>query len=1008
MIKNTNKSKCTINQFFYKINDIINITILDEINIRNNKYYFLKISTINDKEKFHVSWNFNINRGKQTDKWKYNNIISEIICSFNINSSIFKLQPIVLTNLKSFLFYDYIIFLSFKKYQKIIVHIEINQKRVLSVSKDASSKKQFNQNKFTKIIAYVFSNKINFYNEWYFIEKDNYFTDTLKLSDYSTSITIQNKTNENKTDKNIFLYLLSLPPIDMVCNINKLKNTKTILCKTWTKKSLIIQSKSRYINRYSQKTFKIWCLILEKEELLNNKDYKELHIFLHDNLSENLFKKDIFLFFIQYVKKNYINIYKYNFFKQKLKMGRHPITFILINCSNKESFPVTIKIYNLYNVCIFGKFLICQIITNNVQIAEEIIHLVKKYERKKKFFDSLFKIHAFEEKLYDNEINTNFMNNIYIKLKKYDSSKLLNDLKNIQLKKLPYHYNKRLQRHFKRNINTPERTKISRNLSESGANTILVAYDVLLNKNQDIADVYLQNIDDIIKVFCQDQNIEDEKKATGGLYTFIQTQIVIVNNNTIIYQNMTMAGSDKYMFSLSKDFYSLIYQFYCGVNSNDVCEKICIGTSLIGIDGIEINIYFRQKLFSTNNLLASYNNLVSDLRHVYLIDNLSGSFLNIPPYTIWNAQIPIHNYSPSNYYSCMLYKTSSWDNFNSCTTNDYAYSLENSTRNLINCTCSGNGIIGVFHVPPPKPKPYSIYQEILLYFKLSSPVKCDPIKLSKFFSSLSSLVSVPINRFIKEQCSKNSFNDTISIILRPLMKDNDQSNAYIIQSIQRLINNPNGLIFSDKIKILSVYPNVINRNLTNDGNARQVHITIDKKFEDVVFNDTLLINIWIKEISDSLGISQYRIKDPKIFKGIIFEFTITIPFEGEISLIGQILSAEELSQILLEQTTYNELILKDLHDEILPIKKMKQNDIIELVVLYQASPLLIILGSVIGGLLLITIFGVLGLVILKIRNDKLIAAASNNGIVTVNLNNMTRTTVTPTPQTVFVDQNSIV
>uniref|UniRef100_A0AAF5CRR6 GPS domain-containing protein n=1 Tax=Strongyloides stercoralis TaxID=6248 RepID=A0AAF5CRR6_STRER len=643
----------------------------------------------------------------------------------------------------------------------------------------------------------------------------------------------------------------------------------------------------------------------------------------------------------------------------------------------------------------------------HVKINEKQVLTTSFYAPTKEQFNQM-KRKFYDKMVVDNTIKVKVYMDLLIKLTEDKSLLTLNIFKPNEFKKSLSPPNKVIRKRIKRNTIMPENTMINGNLSGSGANTILVAYDVLLNKNQDIADVYLQNIDEIIKIFCNDTNIEDERKATGGLYTFIQTQILMANNNSIIYNNMTMAGSDRIMFSLNKDFYNLTYQYDCGINSNIMCEKICIGTSLIGIDGIDVNVYLRQRLFSTNNLLASYNNLVSDLRQVNIIDPLSGLLLNIPPYTIWSAQIPLNNYSSSNYYSCMLYIKSSWDSFNLCTTNDYAYLIENTTKSSINCTCSKNGIIGVFQIPPPKPQPYSIYQEILLLFKLSSPIKCDPIKLSKFFSSLSSFISISSKRFIKEQCSINKINDTISIILRPIMIDNDQSNAYIIQSIQRLINSPDGLKFDDKIKILSVYPNVINRNLTNDGNAKQVRITIDKKYEDVVFNNTLIINMWIKEIGNSLGVSQYRIKNPQIFKDIIFQFTITIPFEGEISLIGQILSAEELSQILLEQTTYGELILKDLHDEILPIKKMKESDIIDLIVLYQASTLLIILGSIVGGLLLITIFGILGLVIIKIRNDHLVTAARNDGVVTVNLNNMSRTTVTPSPQTVFVDQNSIV
>uniref|UniRef100_A0A0N4ZS39 Beige/BEACH domain containing protein n=1 Tax=Parastrongyloides trichosuri TaxID=131310 RepID=A0A0N4ZS39_PARTI len=553
---------------------------------------------------------------------------------------------------------------------------------------------------------------------------------------------------------------------------------------------------------------------------------------------------------------------------------------------------------------------------------------------------------------------------------------------------------------LKRESMLTKSTMINDNITESAANTILIAYDVLLNKNQDIVDVYLQNIDDILFAFCKDlNNPNNKKKATGGLYTFVQSEMFKFDNDTLIYENITMAGSDKFLLSFDEEFINLFSQQRCGINLNNICQEVCLGTSLIGIGGLEVNIYLRQRLLNTKNLLVSYENLVSELRHIHIIDPSSGSYLTFPPYTIWNIQIPLFNYSSTNYYSCMLYSMTSWDSLNSCTTDDYAYTLDNNTKQFrLKCSCYGNGIIGVFRIQPPKPTPYPIYDEILLIFKLSSLIKCDPINLSKFVSSLSTLTSTSINRFIRQYCVTNNENDTISVLLRPLMKDNDQSNAYIIQSIEKIIKSPNGLTYGNNIKILSMKTDVISRKLKDDGNARRLRITIDKSYNEIIFNESLILAKWTNEISDNLGMSSYRIKNPQVDTGIIFQFTITIPFEGEISSVGKILSAEELAQIFLEQTIYGESSLKDLHDNTLTITPMTSDDITELIVLYQGSTLMTILGSVVGGLLIIIIFGSLSLVAIKIRSDHLIAI-NNNRVVTVNLNNINRT--------IFVNQNSL-
>lgn len=63
------------------------------------------------------------------------------------------------------------------------------------------------------------------------------------------------------------------------------------------------------------------------------------------------------------------------------------------------------------------------------------------------------------------------------------------------------------------------------------------------------------------------------------------------------------------------------------------------------------------------------------------------------------------------------------------------------------------------------------------------------------------------------------------------------------------------------------------------------------------------------------------------FLGIVFNFTITVPFEDEVNP----LSAEEIAQIIIENTHYGNLKLEGRQGESLPVEVATLADVTELI-----------------------------------------------------------------------------
>uniref|UniRef100_A0A914QJB2 Uncharacterized protein n=1 Tax=Panagrolaimus davidi TaxID=227884 RepID=A0A914QJB2_9BILA len=111
---------------------------------------------------------------------------------------------------------------------------------------------------------------------------------------------------------------------------------------------------------------------------------------------------------------------------------------------------------------------------------------------------------------------------------------------------------------------------------------------------------------------------------------------------------------------------------------------------------------------------------------------------------------------------------------------------------------------------------------------------------------------------------------------------------------------------------------------------------------------------------------------------MLFNFTITLPFEGETTLSDHALSAEELSLWIREQTDYNEIDLRDNIDQRMPIDPLKYSEIVQLAVMSPTNTLMTILAIVLSTIFVLSSLCIGGLVFLKIRTDRLIEQHNRN------------------------------
>ncbi|VDK55385.1 unnamed protein product [Gongylonema pulchrum] len=157
--------------------------------------------------------------------------------------------------------------------------------------------------------------------------------------------------------------------------------------------------------------------------------------------------------------------------------------------------------------------------------------------------------------------------------------------------------------------------------------------------------------------------------------------------------------------------------------------------------------------------------------------------------------------------------------------------------------------------------------------------------------------------------------------------------------------------------------------MRKDENARKMCLHISSSYASVVGNDvTGTARRWAQSIADTVGISQYRIKNPVIAPGTVFNFTVTVPFEEEEWPI----SAEEISLIIKEDIEYGELNLQNQHGVLLPVQPLQWDDIIELIALPDSNTLMIVTAVIVITVFISSSIAVAFLVVLKIRNDRVL------------------------------------
>lgn len=84
----------------------------------------------------------------------------------------------------------------------------------------------------------------------------------------------------------------------------------------------------------------------------------------------------------------------------------------------------------------------------------------------------------------------------------------------------------------------------SSGVSESIASTLLVAYDLLVSKNQNVVTVYLSNLVDLLSGFCVQTDSTRIMSASGQNFTTIQLQGLIPAYKSFLSTVYSLAGTN--------------------------------------------------------------------------------------------------------------------------------------------------------------------------------------------------------------------------------------------------------------------------------------------------------------------------------------------------------------------------------------------------------------------------------------------------------------------------------
>ncbi|EPB80606.1 hypothetical protein ANCCEY_00320 [Ancylostoma ceylanicum] len=493
--------------------------------------------------------------------------------------------------------------------------------------------------------------------------------------------------------------------------------------------------------------------------------------------------------------------------------------------------------------------------------------------------------------------------------------------------------------------------------NEQEANDMLNMYDLLLEKNQPIVEVYLLNIKDFLSTFCVQLDASSLRvmKAEGSGYTTIQAQSLVPGSKNFSVSSYTIAGEFAKVIMFSSEFRARFSSWHCGP-SMVVCQNICLATSQIKMTALFKNDQLMNHLFG--NTYDAIN----------LLDPLSGASVILPPNVIqYSVYIPLTQYQPSNYYACLLFVGKVWDE-TKCLASSFAKRFDGVDH--IECKCSSAGMLSVFTTAPPVPMDLPDHNEIRVTFHLSSGTVPTATQQAMFVSRLAAASRVDEKRFVNPSSVAGSANSSqIWLTLRPPFRLTQMTNGYAVQAIQRAVESESGFKAYDSVTVVMSNYSVVKRNLNGDGNARKVIITIYRSFQNVVGNDTTAVaNRWSESIANMLRVSIYRFKNARIFLGIIFNLTITLPFEEETTQ----LSAEEIALMMMECSTYQEFDLESNQGEILPVQPITSNDIVELIVDRELSTLVLVLIIVISTVLAFSSLYVGGAVVVKVRTDRLV------------------------------------
>ncbi|VDP10786.1 unnamed protein product, partial [Heligmosomoides polygyrus] len=317
--------------------------------------------------------------------------------------------------------------------------------------------------------------------------------------------------------------------------------------------------------------------------------------------------------------------------------------------------------------------------------------------------------------------------------------------------------------------------------NEQEADDMLNMYDLLLEKNQRIVDVYLLNIQDFLSTFCIQLDASSSRimSAQGSGYTTIQAQSLVPGASNFSGSWYTIAGQLGHTISFSRDFSARFSSWSCGTTPV-ICQNICLATSQIKMSAVYKNDQLMEHLFGNNFDSVTANKSVSQLHHIQLLDPLSGSPASLPNTILYSVFIPISDYQPSNYYACLLFIGKTWED--KCITSSYARRIDGVDYML--CSCSGTGLLSVFTTLPPIPADYPDHNEIRMSFDLNTAAAASSTQRATFLARLAAVSTVDERRFVN--CSSTVLSRNASqiwVTLRPPFRLSQMTNSYVVGKV---------------------------------------------------------------------------------------------------------------------------------------------------------------------------------------------------------------------------------